>query len=49
MIDAILTGFFTGIGVVSANWFYDKYIRHRLDKADAHLKKGFDLMKGEQK
>jgi hypothetical protein len=49
MINEMMTGFFTGVGVVSATWFYNKYIRHRLDKADAHLKKGIDFMKGEQK
>lgn len=37
-IQAILTGFFTGIGVVSANWFHDKYIKKKLDLISKILK-----------
>ena len=32
MLGLAVNGFFTGLGVVSANYFYDKLIRPRLDK-----------------
>ena len=49
MIDAILTGFFTGIGVITASWFYDKYIKNRLDKTHEKIEEGINLLKGGQK
>jgi hypothetical protein len=32
MLGLAVNGFFTGLGVVSANYFYDRLIRPRLDK-----------------
>lgn len=40
--NSILTGFFTGVGVIVANWVGKKYIEPRLDQTHAkiHHKKG---------
>ncbi len=29
--DSILTGFFTGIGVITGQWVFEKYLKPRLD------------------
>jgi hypothetical protein len=46
MVDTItiyfglaISGFFTGIGVVSANYVYDRWIRKHLDKIEIKKKK----------
>jgi hypothetical protein len=36
-INAILTGLFTGLGIVVANWIGEKYIKPRLDKTHNRL------------
>jgi len=39
MIQAILTGLFTGIGVGLANYVHEKHIKDRLDKITETLKR----------
>ena len=42
-ITAILTGFFTGIGVATANFLHEKHIRKKLDAIEEVVKKIKDL------
>ena len=38
-LEAVLTGFFTGVGVATANWFHERHIRDKLDRLSGHKKK----------
>ena len=47
IVQAILTGLFTGIGVSIANFINEKHMRERLDKINDYLQKTKDfVMKG---
>lgn len=48
MVDAetaVLTGLFTGIGIVIANWIGEKYIKPQLEKTHEMVERNKEKMK----
>ena len=44
-LTPVLTGFFVGIGSVTATWFHERYIKKRLNKIDKNINKIKDKIK----
>ena len=45
MMEAVITGLFTGIGVYVANWASKKYLEHRLEKTDNRIRGAINFVK----
>jgi hypothetical protein len=46
-IGLAVNGFFTGIGVVGGQWFFEKYIKKHMDKPEKVVKKIREQMQNE--
>jgi len=47
-IGFVVQGFFTGIGTTSGLWFYEKYVRPKLDKGHEQVQKVTNILRSDK-